>query len=313
MANELASKEVTLAAREKETSELEVTLSILRMNVSKLKEKLAKAEMDADAHTKSTTVIEAGLTKEKETCIKLQRELDEMNGKHSNLLVKLNDSKDKITSLEKEAQLATSQIRTLETKLAVTENELQQAKREAAESRKAKEAYKDSINDTQNTKKELRHLGMELLREQGNLEKHVAQQSAQTAVRTRKAERTDTNSNVDSNTVAGADEDLSSKVVVLQRRLIVEKEASAKLAVALRQKEDEVTKLKKSLELRMEGDVLQQELARLRAQIQLKDKEQRAAKAEVAALQAELTSREKEGKKREQDVLNALITENIKG
>lgn len=310
MANELAAQEIALAAGEKERAELEVTLSLSRMSIAKLKDKLAKAELDAEAHTKTSTLIEAALTKEKENCNRLHRELDEMTGKHSKVSTKLMDAKDAISSLEKEAQFAATQIRGLETKLAATESELQQVRREADASRKAKQAYKDAVNDTLNTKKELRHLGMELLREQANLEEQAAQHSTKAAVRSRREAERKGKSSVDS-VLLPADEDLTSKVSVLQRRLIAEKEAAAKVAAALGQKEDEVIKLKKSLELRMEGDVLQQELAHLRAQIQLNDKEQRATKAEVAALQAELTTRDKEGRKRELGVLSILKNENV--
>ncbi len=306
LANEIAAKEVALAAGEKERSELDVTLSISRMNVGKLKEKLAKAELEAEAHTKTTLLIETALTKERESCSKLQRELDEMNGKHSLLLKKFNESKDTVAGLEKEAQIAVAQIRSLEAKLVATVSELQQVKRDAAESRKAKQAYKDAINDTANTKKELRHLGMELLREQGTLEEQAAQHNAEALVRSRRAERKENTGDA-----AAIDAELSTKVSVLQRRLIAEKEAAAKLATALGQKEDEVLKLKKSLEIRMEGDVLQQELTLLRAQLQLKGKEQRAAKAELAALQAELAARDKEGRHRTQPVLDTPIDQNL--
>jgi chromosome segregation ATPase len=298
LAKETAAKEVDLAASEKQRSELEVTLSISRMNISKMKEKLAKAQLEAEAQTKSTTLIEASLLKEKENCSKLQRELVEMNGKQSSLFVKLNDSKESAASLAKEAQIAAAQIRDLETKLAACESELQLARREAADSIKAKQAYKDAISYTQNTKKELRHLGMELLREQAALEEQAAQHNAQGLVRSRRAESK--NNSPETSSVVEAE--LSSKVSVLQRRLTAEKEAAAKLAAALGQKENEVTKLKKSLEIRMEGDDLQQTLAYLRGQLHLKGKEQRAARAEVAALRAELAAREKEGRTRDQVV-----------
>jgi chromosome segregation ATPase len=254
LANEVAVKEVALAAGEKERAELDVTLSISRLNVGKMKEKLAKAELQADANTKSATLMEEALTREKENKNKLQRELDEMTGKQSSLHKKLNDLKETVISLEKEALVAAAQIRTLETKLAATESELQLAKREAAGSRKAKQAYKDAINDTQNTKKELRHLGIELLREQGSLEEQAARHNAQALVRSRREERKGNNGNEESSADGG---ELSTKVAALQRRLIVEKEAAAKVAAALGQKEDEVLKLKKSLERRMEGDSLQ--------------------------------------------------------
>lgn len=307
MANEIAAKEVDLAAGEKHRSDLKVTLSISRMDVGKMKEKLAKAQLEAEAQAKNTTSIEAALAKEKENCNKHQRELAEMTGRQSSLLNKLKDSKEAIVSFAKEAQIAAVQIGNLEKKLAACESELQLARREAAESRKTKHAYKNAINDTQNTKKELRHLGMELLREQGTLEEQAEQHSAQALVLFRRAER---KGNIHE-TSSKADEELSIKVSVLQRRLIAEKEAAAKLAAALGQKEDEVTKLKKSLEVRMEGDALQQELAYLRGQLHLKGKEQRAARAEVASLQAELAARDKEGRKRGQGVLSTFMNENV--
>lgn len=307
LANEIATKEVDLAALDKDRSALEVSLSIARMNLGKMTEKLAKVELEAEAHAKSTSLVEAALVKERENSSKLQKDIDAMALKQSNLRRKLNDSKDTVFNLEKEAQVAVVQIRTLEAKLAATESELQRAKTEAAESRKAKQAYKDAINDTQNTKKELRHLGMELLREQGTLEEQAVQHKAQALVRAQRAER---KVNAEEGSSGLVDAELLFKVSVLQRRLIAEKEAAAKQAATLEQKEDEIVKLKKALDIRMEGDVLQQELSHLRAQIQFKSKEQRAAKAEVASLQAELAARDKEGRKRDQGVLNALKDEN---
>lgn len=291
MANETAAKEVDLAAGEKQRKDLEVTLRVSRINIGKIKEKLEKAQLEAETQNKSTTLIEAALVKEKEKCIKLQRELIGMTEKQSSILTKFNESKEAAASLAKESQFAAAQIRNLETKLAACESELQLAKREAAESRKAKQAYKDAVLDSQNTKKEMRHLGMELLREQGALEEQAEQHSAHALVRSRRADRKE---NI-SETSSVVDEELSSKVSVLQRRLIAEKEAAAKLSAELVSKEDEIIKLKKSFELRMEGDALQRELVYLRGQLNLNGKEQRAARAEVAALQAELAARKNEG------------------
>jgi chromosome segregation ATPase len=284
-ANELAEKESALAAGEKGRADLDVKLSMSRMNASRLKEKLSKSELEAEARTKSIALVEAELATEKEKSALLQRELDEMTGKQSLLLKKLNETKDTVSSLEKEALIASSQIRALEKKLAARESEFEKAKREAAESRKAKQAHKDAVFDTANTKKELRHLGMELLREQANLEEHAAQQKTESLVRSRREEK---NGGKKNSPISG--EDLSTKVAVLQRRLIAEKEAAAKLGTALEQKEEELLKVKKALEVRMEGDLLQKEVSHLRAQLLQKSKEQRAAKAEVAALQAELSA-----------------------
>ena len=191
------------------------------------------------------------------------------------------------------------QIKSQETTLVATQAALQKARRDAGEVGRVMQASKDASNEAEELRRELLHLGSELLKEQGALATHEAEHVAKEKARSRREARSvdKAGEEVSLNSEEGAsiNTTLEMKVASLQRRLIAQKEATEKLEDLVRLKEADIEKLERALAIRMESDAAQKEVVHLRTVLGAKEKAIRAARAEVEALQAEISS---DGKKK---------------
>lgn len=295
LASEVAAKLAALAESEKERAKVELSSNISRAEADKLNNNLKKAETAAVAQTKAAGVLESALSKEQELSRKLQRIVDTLTAQQSLLTNQLSAANATIASHEKAAQVALVQAKSQETTLVATQAALRKARRDAAEAGRAIQASKDAANEADELRREMLHLGSELLKEQGAMAEKEAQQAAKERANTRREARNAGNDDGACSSSEDSSGSLQVKVSALQRRLIVQKEATEKLAAALHQRDADVERLERSLAIRMEGDVAQKEIAHLRTALGAKEREVRAARAEVAALQQTLLY--SEGKK----------------
>ena len=299
LAGEVAAKVAALTETENDRHKMELSLNISRTELDKLTNSLKKAESALAVQSKATGQFEAALNKQQELNRKLQRTVDALTAQHSLLTNQITTANASIASHERAAQLTSLQIKSQETTLVATQAALQKARRDAGEVGRVMQASKDASNEAEELRRELLHLGSELLKEQGALATHEAEHVAKEKARSRREARSvdKAGEEVSLNSEEGAsiNTTLEMKVASLQRRLIAQKEATEKLEALVRLKEADIEKLERALAIRMESDAAQKEVVHLRTVLGAKEKAIRAARAEVEALQAEISS---DGKKK---------------
>ena len=283
LSKEVAEKDAALVRAGKERGDIQASLNAARVETSKLNETVTVTAADAVVQKKAAKQVEITLTTQQEQSTRLQKRVDTLLAEQTKLKSQIIALDEQTNVLKKEAAVTSMQMRTQGMALASTEAALQQAHREAADAGRAYQASQDAKLECGALRKELTHLGIELLREQAAAENPKPSSRGQQQQKNAQAPAPDDSSPLHI--------ELKAKIAALHRRLIIHREQGAVLVATLQEKEEEIARLKRSLELRMEGDEMQHEITRLRTQLSVKIREERGAKAEAAALREELAGK----------------------
>ena len=228
-----------------------------------MKEKLCDVQSQLDAERKIVHALKESLQGEQEQCGTLQRTMEATKQQLTSASCALIKAEEACKDLRKEVEVRHAQGRRSEQALLAAEEKLRVLRAEAEEQGRVRQATKVEKDRVQEMMTELTHAGIELLREQRKNEH-------------RKNSLATAHSSGDEIARPQTDRYVSE----LQRRLIKQEEKIVGLQRLVEERTKEIDTLKRSLEIRRDGDELQNELIVIKDRMNQKDRKLRAASAE---------------------------------
>lgn len=297
LAREVAQKDRQLAEAARTDAKKQQALNTARDELANLTKRAAGQEEEISALTRQIVKLGAALTAESEERQWLGRQLDSLRAEKTALEGKGKAAAEAHIGQRNASEALVTQLRAEEAAHVATKAALQQAQRELAHAQHAMQAAHTARAEAEGLRLELRLLGKELLREQEAIEKHNEQCGAG-GVRAAVGAPGQESLSAQVAEAAARSESLA-KLNSLHRRLFAATEQITHQSQIMAGKDEEIAKLRKALVLRKESDAAVHELGRCRAELQKKERQLRAATAEMALLASKVEQLECD--KREKD------------